>query len=219
MTKKNNILAFAFIILTALFLGSCSKDTPQPEIEQEEPDRALLTFIKLDASGNETQTKVTVDFDELAHDHDHDHDHSHTHTAAISAEDDGHDHAHAHIHLDANSNYRLQIEMYRDGRMINDEFIKAADEHQFFFFAKDEAGNSLQDFFSYVYEDKDQNSLPIGLKGRFSTRGAGQADIQVILSHGLDKFKVPAGVYNYDKYSLIGDTDMDQTFELHIEAK
>lgn len=218
MTKKNHILAFTFIILSAFFLGSCSKDTPQPEIEQEEPDRALLTFTKLDANGNETPTKVTVDFDELSHDHDHDHDHASTATVSATEEED-HDHAHAHIHLDANSTYRLQIEMYRDSKMINDEFIKAADEHQFFFFAKDEADKPVSNFFNYAYEDKDQNSLPIGLKGKFSTLGAGQADIQVILSHGLDKFQVPAGVYNYDKYSLIGDTDMDQTFELHIEAK
>lgn len=218
MTKKNQILAFTFILFSAFFLGSCSKDNPQPEIEQEEPDRALLTFTKLDANGNETQTKVTVDFDELAHNHDHDHDHDHAGTASISAEEE-HDHSHAHIHLDANSTYRLQIEMYREGQMINDEFIKAADEHQFFFFARNETGDFLPTFFNYVYEDKDQNNLPIGLKGKFSTLAAGQADIQVILSHGLDKFKVPAGVYNYDKYSLIGDTDMDQTFELHIEAK
>jgi|GEM_PF-848918 len=216
MNKKNHILAFTFIILSAFFLGSCSKDTPEPEIEQEEPDRALLTFTKLDANGNETQTKVTVDFDELSHDHDH----AHASTATVSAsEEEGHDHAHAHIHLDANSTYRLQIEMYRDGQMINNEFIKAADEHQFFFFAKDEESKPVTNFFNYVYEDKDQNSLPIGLKGKFSTLGAGQADIQVILSHGLDKTKVPAGVYNYANYSLIGDTDMDQTFELHIEAK
>lgn len=214
MTKKNQILAFSFIILAAFFLGSCSKDTPQPEIEQEEPDRALLTFTKLDANGNETQTKVTVDFDELSHDHDHDH----ASTATVSATDED-DHDHAHIHLDANSTYRLQIEMYRDNQMINDEFIKAADEHQFFFFAKDEEGKAVSNFINYIYEDKDQNNRPIGLKGKFSTFGAGTADIQVILSHGLDKSKVPAGVYNYENYSLIGDTDMDQAFELHIEAE
>jgi len=216
MTTRNNILAFTFIILSALFISSCSKDTPQPEVEQEEPDRALLTFTKLDANGNETQTKVTVDFDGLSHDHDHDH--AHASSATVSAEDE-HDHAHAHIHLEANSTYRLQIEMYRAGQMINNEFIKAADEHQFFFFAKDEAGKTVSNIFTYVYEDKDQNNLPIGLKGKFTTLGAGQADIQVILSHGLDKYKVPAGVYNYDKYSLVGDTDMDQTFELHIKAE
>lgn len=212
MTKKNQILAFSFIILTAFFLGSCSKDTPQPEIEQEEPDRALLTFTKLDANGNETQTKVTVDFDELSHDHDH----AHASTATVSEE---HGHDHAHIHLDPNSTYRLNIEMYRDGQMINDEFIKAADEHQFFFFAKDEEGKPVSNFINYIYEDKDQNNRPIGLKGKFSTFGAGTADIQVILSHGLDKSKVPAGVYNYENYSLIGDTDMDQAFELHIKAE
>lgn len=217
MTTKNHILAFTFIILSAFFLGSCSKDTPQPEIEQEEPDRALLTFTKLDANGNETLTKVTVDFDELSHDHNHDHHHDHASTATVSATEEE-EHDHAHIHLDANSTYRLQIEMYRDGQMINDEFVQAADEHQFFFFARNEEGGPISSFFNYVYEDKDQNSLPIGLKGKFSTLGTGQADIQVILSHGLDKYKVPAGVYNYDKYSLIGDTDLDRTFELHIET-
>ena len=217
MTKKNHIFAFAFILLSAFLLGSCSKDTPQPEVEQEEPDSALLTFIKLDANGNETPTKITVDFKDLSHDHDHGH--AHARTVSVSAQEEEHDHDHAHIHLDPNSTYRLQIEMYRKGEMINYEFIKAADEHQFFFFAKDEEGKPVANFFNYVYEDKDQNSLPIGLKGRFSTLGAGTADIQVILSHGLDKSKVPAGVYNYANYSLIGDTDMDQTFELHIEVE
>lgn len=211
MTKKNQLLALAFILFSTFFMASCSKDDPQPEIEQEEPDRALLIFTKLDATGNETQTKVEVDFDELSHDHDH----AHASTATVSEEG----HEHAHIHLDPNSTYRLNIEMYRDGQMINDEFIKAADEHQFFFFAKDETGKAVSNFINYIYEDKDKNNYPIGLKGKFSTFGTGAADIQVIFSHGLDKAKVPAGVYNYENYSLIGDTDMDQTFELHIEAE
>lgn len=211
MTKKNQLLALAFILFSTFFMASCSKDDPQPEIEQEEPDRALLIFTKLDATGNETQTKVEVDFDELSHDHDH----AHASTATVSEEG----HEHAHIHLDPNSTYRLNIEMYRDGQMINDEFINAADEHQFFFFAKDETGKAVSNVINYIYEDKDKNNHPIGLKGKFSTFGAGAADIQVILSHGLDKAKVPAGVYNYENYSLIGDTDMDQTFELHIEAE
>lgn len=215
MTKKNQLLALAFILFSTFFMASCSKDDPQPEIEQEEPDSASLIFTKLDANGNETQTKVTVDFDELSHDHDH----AHASTATVSAEEEGHDHDHAHIHLDPNSTYRLNIEMYRDGQLINDEFIKAANEHQFFFFAKDEEGKAVSNFINYVYEDKDQNNHPIGLKGKFSTFGAGTADIQVVLSHGLDKSKVPAGVYNYENYSLIGDTDMDQTFELHIEVE
>jgi len=118
MTKKNQLLALAFILFSTFFMASCSKDDPQPEIEQEEPDRALLIFTKLDATGNETQTKVEVDFDELSHDHDH----AHASTATVSEEG----HEHAHIHLDPNSTYRLNIEMYRDGQMINDEFIKAA---------------------------------------------------------------------------------------------
>lgn len=215
MTKKNQLLALTFILFSTFFMASCSKDDPQPEIEQEEPDSANLIFTKLDANGNETGTKVTVNFDELSHNHDH----AHASKATVSAAEEGHDHDHAHIHLDPNSTYRLNIEMYRDGQMINDEFIKAADEHQFFFFAKDEAGKTVPNFFHYVYEDKDQNNRPLGLKGKFTTLGAGTADIQVILSHGLDKSKVPAGVYNYENYALIGDTDMDQTFELHIEAE
>ncbi|PRY49542.1 hypothetical protein B0I27_11198 [Arcticibacter pallidicorallinus] len=216
MTKKNQLLALAFILISTFFMASCSKDDPQPEIEQEEPDAAKLVFTKLDANGDETQTKVTVNFDELSHDHDHAH--AHSSTATVSSEEE-HDHEHAHIHLDPNSTYRLNIEMYRDGKIINDEFIKAADEHQFFFFAKDAEGKTVSNFINYVYEDKDQNNYPIGLKGKFSTLGAGTANIQVILSHGLDKSKVPAGVFNYENYSLIGDTDLDQTFELHIEAE
>lgn len=210
MKKLYSILLLAFIAGSVLTLNSCSKDDPEPEIEMEEPDRALLTFTKLDDAGQETTTKVTVDFDELAHDH------ASESSSGTSTSADEDAHVHPHIHLDANSTYRLQIEMFRDGAMINDEFLKAADVHQFFFFPQDEEGNAVNGFINYVYEDKDQNNLPIGLKGKFMVLTEGEADIKVILSHGLDKSKVPAGVYNYADYALIGDTDLDQVFELHV---
>ncbi|WP_374164559.1 hypothetical protein [Arcticibacter sp. MXS-1] len=212
MTKIYRFAIAALFLGTALSFSSCSKDDPEPEVEMEEPDAAVLTFTKLDASGKETADKVTVNF-ELG-----DHDHAHTASATTSEEND-HGHSHAHIHLDAKASYRLTVNMYRDEKVINDEFMQAAHLHQFFYTPKNEAGAIESGFINYTYEDKDKNNRNIGLKGKFDVLRAGSADVQVILSHGLDKSKVAQNVWMYPGLASIGgDTDMDQTFELHVLA-
>lgn len=194
---------------TLTFSGCSKKDDPTPEIEMEEPDAVKMVFTKLNASGQPTTEVVTVDFGIDAHDHDHDH--------VATRATDGHDHSAPHIHLDANSSYKLEIQMYRESVMINDEFVKAGDVHQFFFDAIDANGAAVKDFINYAYSDKDKNGKNIGLLGKFDVLRAGEADIRVVLSHGLDKTKIDNKVWNYPGASVIGgDTDMDVTFELHV---
>lgn len=209
-------LAIGVVLLgSTLTFSACSKkDDPTPEIEMEEPDAVTIVFTKLNEQNQPTGTPVNVEF-ELG-------EHNHTHSAAAQLStraEDSHDHTVPHIHLDANSSYQMDIQMFRDGQNINEEFLKAGDVHQFFFDAKNEAGTAIKDFISYVYGDKDKNNRSIGLKGTLKVLRTGEADIQVRLSHGLDKTKINSDVWNYPGLTAIGgDTDMDQTFELHVEA-
>ncbi len=211
----NKLFKFSFAALflgAALSFSSCSKkDDPTPEVEMEEPQEAIITFTKLDASGNETTEKTTVEF-ELG-------EHNHSHTSAVGTRADDHSHDAPHIHLDAGAKYRMAIDLLRDEKNINSEFIKAANVHQFFFTPKDASGNVMNNFVKYTYEDKDANGRNLGLKGTFEVLTTGESDVQVILSHGLDKSKVNQTAWMYPGLANIGgDTDMDQTFELHVEA-
>lgn len=206
--------SFAALFLAASFsFSACSKkDDPTPEIEMEEPDEMIITFTKLDANGNETQEKKTLEFELAEHNHDH---------ASLAATDthEGHDHAAPHIHLDVNSKYRMSVQMLRDQKDINAEFLQAGHVHQFFYTPKDANGKVVSGFVKYSYEDKDSNQRNIGLKGTLEVLTEGENDIQVLLSHGLDKSRVAQDIWMYPGLSAIGgDTDMDQSFELHVEA-
>lgn len=198
MTTKLYRISLMFFVLAAMFtFQACQKDDPQPEVNQEEFNRAVITFTKLDANGNETATTVTAEFDELAHDH--------------SSGSGGHDHDHVHVHLEHGAKYRMAIGLYVDEKLINEEIMDEADLHQFFFLP------SAPGIISYQYEDKDKNNKPVGLKGVLEVTADGEVELNVILRHNLNKNHAAAAAWNSVNHPEAGGAD-DLNINLEIHA-
>jgi hypothetical protein len=200
-----NMTKFSRIILTTLLIGAtvtfngCKKETPQPEVEQEEFNRVTLTFTKLDQAGNETTEKVVAEFGDLEHDHNASGQHADT------------EHNHVHVDLAEGAKYRLQIGLYIDDRLINSEITDEGEAHQFFFLP------SVAGIINYQYEDTDKNNQPIGLKGLIEVKAPGELDLKVILRHNLNKSHSAAAVWNSINHADAGGAD-DLNIGLAIHA-
>ncbi|MBC3539427.1 hypothetical protein ACFSC6_18050 [Rufibacter sediminis] len=180
---------------TSLFFTACSSDDPEPEVPQEEFDGVKFHFIELEVEPHG----------------DHNHYHQTTDTVKVTVAKDGTVSPH-HVHLEEHAHYRLFIDVQRNGKSLNQEFIDAGDEHQFFFIP------SKPDYLAYTYEDKDVNGRGIGLKGRFEVLKAddGSFDLKVVLRHGLDKAHAAAAQWNNPDYRFAGGSDdLNVTFEIH----
>jgi hypothetical protein len=188
---------FALLAGSVLTFNACQKDDPSPEVEQEEFNRAVFTFTRLDASGNETAEKVVAELDELEHNH--------------GSSGGAHDHEHVHVDLKEGATYRMAIGLYIDDKSINDEIMDEGDVHQFFFIP------SVSGIVNYQYEDRDRNNRPVGLKGKLQVLQHGELDLNVILRHNLDKAHAGAATWNSANYAAAGGAD-DLNAELEIHA-
>lgn len=184
---KNNIKISVLALFSVIALGitSCKKDNPVPENNQEEFDKTVLRFVELEAHGDhydEHETALTVTFD-------------------ASGKPDK-----SHYHIDAGHKYRLYIDLYSGGELINDEIIDEASAHQFFFTGAPDG------VLNYTYEDN------IGLKGIFEVLEESETfDLNVVLRHGIRKTD-PLLPWNsprseYTKHG--GADDLNVTFKLH----
>lgn len=196
MTKFYRTGLMLLAMATISTFQACQKDDPQPEVNQEEFNRAVITFTKLDAAGNETATKVTAEFGDLAHDH--------------ASEPNGHDHAHAHVDLEHGAKYRMTIGLYVDEKLINSEIMDEAEAHQFFFLP------SAPGILSYQYEDMDKNNKPVGLKGLLEVIADGEVELNIILRHNLNKSHPAAVDWNsVDHPEAGGADDLNVGLEIH----
>ncbi|RCH54078.1 hypothetical protein DJ568_14440 [Mucilaginibacter hurinus] len=189
-TLSRNILA-AIIIGSTLFLNACKKDNPVPEVNQEEFDGAVFNFIELEG-------------------HD-DHFHETTDTTKVILKADG-SASPSHMHLTEGHTYKLLINIFKNNRIINQEFIDEGDIHQFFFIP------SKPDYIKYTYLDRDKNDRPIGFVGNVEVLKAdnGAFDFKVVLRHGLNKAHSAAQAWDNANYSQAGGaTDMEAEFEIH----
>lgn len=182
----NNISkSLSVIFAVVLFaLTSCKKDNPQPEVNQEEFDKTELIFVELDGINgqyHEHDTALTVSFDASGKPNKH------------------------HYHIKKGT-YRLYINLYSKGVLINQEILDEADEHQFFF------NGAPTGVLNYTYEDN------VGLKGILEVlQGSETFDLNVVLRHGIRK-TTPMLPWNSSRseYAKAGGTyDLNVTFELH----
>jgi len=126
MNNKFRISSLLVILFLAFGISSCKKDNPVPEINQEDFDKTVLTFIEVQENGgqfNELDTALSITFD-------------------ASGKPDK-----SHYHLQAGRKYRLYIKLHSDGDLINDEIMEEASSHQFFFTGAPEG------VLNYTYED------------------------------------------------------------------
>lgn len=167
--------------------SSCSKDDPVPEIDQEEYDAAELIFAH-----GEIRDGSFVESGE---------------TTKISISETGETTPH-HTHLAEGETYRLKVNLFHDGKSINQEIIDAGDEHQFFFVGAPEG------VFDYGYEDS-----KVGLQGILTVTGHSDSafDWNLVLRHGLNKDHAAAQQWDNPNYVQAGGADdLNATVELHV---
>lgn len=188
---KNKIYSIGLItLITGCFIfSSCVKDpTPDPVLEQEEFDHALIRFIRLNADSSQTTDTTSVNFDK-----------SGTPTPAQTLLSNG-------VH------YRMLITLSLNGASINNEIIEEGTEHRFFF------NPSQSGILDYTYNDADSLGRGIGLDGTLTVTGTGTFDLKVILRHALDKSNAAAQAWNSTTYQQAqGEDDLNIHFGLKAE--
>jgi hypothetical protein len=115
------------------------------------------------------------------------------------------------ISLAANTTYDLNIEFLDESKSpavnITEEVSGESDEHLVLF------SPSTTLLGTYTYSDKDVNLLPIGLKGKYSTKSAGAGMLKVQLRH-----QPPInGKNSKDGTSVPGSDDINIDFVLEVK--
>lgn len=115
------------------------------------------------------------------------------------------------ISLAANTNYDLSVEFLDESKSpavsITEEVSSESDEQLVLF------SPSSTSLGTYSYSDKDVNLLPVGLKGKYSTKSAGTGMLKVQLRH-----QPPInGKNSKDGTSIPGSDDINIDFALEVK--
>lgn len=182
-------LGMITLLAATISLASCAKDpVPDPVVEQEEFDHALIQFVKLNPDGTQTTDTTAINFDK-----------SGTPTPA-------------QITLNNGTSYRTLITLSLKGASINGEIVGEGTEHRFFF------NPSVNGILNYVYNDADVNGRGIGLDGKMTVSGTATMNLKVILRHALDKANAAAQDWNSTGYEAAGgEDDLSITFGLKAQ--
>jgi len=197
MKKQRNSLLLAFVAVGAIFIASCSKDDPQPEIPQEETHEAQLTFTEV-----EWQDGQPVELE-------------HPEVMVVTFED-GLAAVGTHIHLEAEKTYKVELTAYDfAGREIQQEFVDDASVHQAFILG---APDGVLD---YTYADP--ADARVGVTGYLHVLQPSDGFVlNYILRHlnEGEKARITAGDWNNAQYTQFGGAnDIDLKFEVHaVEA-
>ena len=126
------------------------------------------------------------------------------------------------INLSANTEYQLSITLANtlgmDAEDITEEIMEEDDEHMFFFaftadIFSDPSGNGNVDSRNdpLVYNDMDENGLPVGLLTNWSTSGVSSGgEFNIILKH-------QPGQKTATSDSTVGGTDVDIRLPINIQ--
>lgn len=194
-------LGMLMIVLaaTVTFYSCDDDDEPAPENEVEVITRATLTFTPV--GGGAAAEASATDADDLGPD---------PFTQLTTPT------------LAANTTYNLTMTLLDDRdpddtEDISEEVEEEDDEHQFYFVVTGgiftEDGSSIP---GTVYQDQDDNGLPVGLETTWTTTGPGSGTLRVVLKHQPGE-KNQASATNRTTGLATGDTDFDFTFNINVQ--
>jgi hypothetical protein len=179
---------FGFLFMaTVLSIFSCQKEDPVIENEQE----VITTlYYTLTASGGQT---AVFSFQDLDGDGGN---------APIISVDS----------LQANTTYTGQIVLLNETETpadsISVEVLEEDLDHQFFF-------TTTNSNVSVSYNDLDSEGKPIGLQTEVTTGAAGHGTMTIVLKH--EPNKSGANVSSGDMTNAGGETDIEVTFDVHVQ--
>ena len=161
---KNNVKFLMIGAIMAISVSACKKDTPLPDVNEEE----LITTLTLKFTNTANSSDVRV------------------FTSKDLDGDGGNPPQNQTITLAANSTYNVELtellnETTNPAGNILAEVEEESDEHLFVY---KPTGN-----LTINVTDKDANNLPVGIKSSAVTTSAGNASLTVILRHQPDGAK------------------------------
>jgi len=124
--------------------------------------------------------------------------------------------------LSASTQYNLTMEILDDRdptdvEDIGEEVEEEDDEHQFYFVVSGgvftEDGSNIP---GTIYQDQDDNGLPVGLETTWTTGTAGSGTLRVVLKHQPGE-KNQTSATNRTTGLATGDTDFDFTFDINVQ--
>ncbi len=203
-SKNQHLISvfYIFAMASSTLLSSCNgDDDPVKEDTPEMITRVALTFSP--AGGGEAVVVVAIDPDGAG---------------VQDLETDG------PILLQANASYTLSIELLNhlvnpsdEGYNITDEVAEEGDEHMFFFgwtdgiFSNPPGNGNIDNREDVVlYEDEDDNGLPIGLLTAWETGDVADGVFRVVLKH-------QPGLKTSGSSASAGETDVDVEFEIQVK--
>lgn len=198
MKNSNAKLLSGLFLFLSLFIFSCEKDDPVPEIDQELITTLTLVFEEVNEAGNVVPNSK---FEVTAKD---------AEGISLGTSPQIED----IVNLVPGKTYQLSIELYNDiaDEVMTEEVAEHGDEHQFYFIGSAFVGNAA--FLQYSYIDEDENGKPIGLKGQVTVgESVNTGSFRVVLRHGLNKAFGGADQPNFEDYETAGgESDLDITF-------
>ena len=204
MKNSNPKLLSILLLLFSMFIFSCEKDDPVPEIDQELITEVTLVFEELDEAGAVVPGTA---FEVIAKD-----------AQGISL--GGTPQIEDIESLAPGKTYQLSIRLYNHmaNEDMTEEITEHGDEHQFYFLGSALVGNAS--FLEYRYLDQDENGFPLGLKGKVNVgENAQPGSFRVVLRHGLNKSFTGADQPSFENYETAGgESDLDITFQIKFAS-
>ena len=201
--KNYQFILFALIALVSF--QSCSKDDPNPEVDQEEVSGATLTFTEVEREAHD--------------DHYHYNDIINPEIETISFS--GNDllpPVGAHVHLEVGKTYRFNL-VVKDfaGRESQQTFIDRDDQH--FAFLLNAPVGTLEA--AYADKKTDGSSVKVGVVGYVTVvKEAPTFTFRYLMRHlnpGVKaSINTKTDIFNTDFQKFGGANDMDLKFELHL---
>src|SRR5690606_1695382 len=147
MKNCNSKLLNGLFLLLSIFIFSCEKDDPVPEVDQELITELTLVFEELNEAGDVVPNSK---FEVTAKD---------AEGISLGNSPEIED----IVNLVPGKTYQLSIELYNDiaKEVMTEEVAEHGDEHQFYFLGSAFVGHAA--FLEYSYLDGDENGKPIGL--------------------------------------------------------
>lgn len=195
-------LSSSLLLVLSLFIFSCEKDDPVPEIDQELITELTLVFEEVTESG---EVVPNGHFEVTAKD---------AEGISLGSSPQIED----IVNLVPGKTYQLSIQLYNDiaKEDMTEEIAHHGDEHQFYFLGSALVGNAS--FLQYTYADEDENGKPIGLRGLVTVNeSVNTGSFRVVLRHGLNKAFSGADQPSFENYETAGgESDLDITFQVRF---
>jgi hypothetical protein len=205
MNKLQHYKVLILVAVISLTFSACKKDSPTPEIPEEEIGKAELILVEVEreAHGDHYHYNEIVDATPL--------------TIAFDAK--GLPPVGTHVHLEEGKTYKVSLKSFDfAGREMHQEFIEKHDTHQAFFLG------APTGTLTYVYadRDKDNKKVNVGVTGYLTVdTHADQGFIfRYVLRHLNPGVKANITAANWNDLDFAskfaGANDLDLKFEVHL---